>query len=133
MRFRVLCFFSRRRQTFAFIFFQKMDAVLCAPKRLKPGVFGRRDDEKAAIDRVMKGDPSATICTIDNVKLTRRDFRTLKPRQWLNDEIVNAYASLIQVWPVMNARAPFVVKLLLLSAPPLSPLFAFCTATRSSP
>ena len=40
-------------------------------------------------------DPSLVFCTIDNIPIRQQDLDTLKERQWLNDEVINAYIHLV--------------------------------------
>lgn len=46
--------------------------------------------------------------THSGVDVARKDIRTLRTRQWLNDEVMNVYMGLLQVWPacVLHCIAP---------------------------
>jgi len=41
--------------------------------------------------------PEFVLCKVNNVELKRKDFATLSPGSWLNDEIINGFLRLLQV------------------------------------
>ena len=62
-------------------------------------------ESRARIERIRKGRLQDVVCKIDSVRLTRGDFRTLDDGEWLNDEIINAYAFLIRVRSLLSMEA----------------------------
>ena len=42
------------------------------------------------------GSPTQQLATVTGTPLTRRSFRTLHPQVWLDDEVINAYTSLLR-------------------------------------
>ena len=43
-----------------------------------------------------EGPDHELLQTVANIPIRRRDMRTLRPRKWLNDEVINAYLKLLE-------------------------------------
>lgn len=54
------------------------------------------DNDLSIVRYKFEQSETEVICEGFNVQITGKDFRKLKPRMWLNDEIVNFYMQLLQ-------------------------------------
>lgn len=64
----------------------------------KPSVPSRpklSDSEREAALDLIRETSDAVVCVLDKVELRQRDFNTLNPGSWLNDEIINSYIKLL--------------------------------------
>jgi len=54
--------------------------------------------EEAAIadDALAPGNPDEMLVELNNVPVKRRDMATLRPREWLNDEVINVFMEVLK-------------------------------------
>ena len=50
-----------------------------------------------ADDALAPGDPNEKLGELNNVPVTRKDMATLRPTEWLNDEVVNYFFEIMKV------------------------------------
>lgn len=53
-------------------------------------------EEKALTSRVLRGRAAEVLVTGFNTELTRQDLQRLRDTEWLNDEVINFYLSLLK-------------------------------------
>lgn len=86
--------------TSRYLSFKKHDKKYFTPKPERPEL---TPEMIMRIEHASKPNPPTEVLVqIDGVDITRRDIRTLTGLNWLNDEIINAYLSLI----VMRGKEP---------------------------
>jgi sentrin-specific protease 1 len=81
---------------------------LAGHERLKPPVVmppGKRAytlptltaEEAEIVDEALgTGNPNEILADFQNIPISRRDMATLRPRQWLNDEVINYFFKLLE-------------------------------------
>mmetsp|Transcript_26381 Transcript_26381/g.77020 ORF Transcript_26381/g.77020 Transcript_26381/m.77020 type:complete len:346 (-) Transcript_26381:78-1115(-) len=53
--------------------------------------------EEAAVSEILQpGNPAEKLIEINNTPITRKDIATLKPLEWLNDEVINCFVELLR-------------------------------------
>ena len=50
-----------------------------------------------ADDALSPGDPNEKLGELNNVPVTRKDMGTLRPAEWLNDEVINYFFEIMKV------------------------------------
>ncbi|KAL1505122.1 hypothetical protein AB1Y20_008881 [Prymnesium parvum] len=76
-----------------------------APRRLEPRRLSAAEQSRADA-AFAKGDELELLAELNNVPVRRRDMKTLAPRQWLNDEIVNSFIELLKMRESQNTSLP---------------------------
>ena len=55
------------------------------------------EEQAEIVDEALgTGDPKEILADFQNIPISRRDMATLRPRQWLNDEVINYFFKLLE-------------------------------------